>query len=66
MYEVVLAIFFVVNGEPMSHPDFPPYIMPDMLTCQERLAAAEEYFGGIEGFPEHEIGCYRKMEGSPT
>jgi hypothetical protein len=66
MYEVVLAIFFTVNGQPMSHSDFPPYVMPDMLTCQERLVEATEYFSSIPNFPPHEIGCYRKMEGSPT
>jgi hypothetical protein len=66
MFETVLAIFFIVNGEPTSHPDFPPYVMSNMLICQERLEEAEEYFSNIPGFPPHEIGCYRKVEGNPT
>jgi len=66
MTEIVLMIFFYVNGQWVTHPDFGPLPMDSMLVCQERLGQAREYFNGIETMPEFDLGCYRKMVGSPT
>jgi len=66
MVEIVLMIFFNINGQWVSHPDFGPMPQENMLACQERLDEAQDYFDGLEGFPEFQLGCYRKMVGSPT
>jgi hypothetical protein len=66
MIETILAVFFLVNGTPTTHPDFPPLVQPNMVICQERRANAQEYFDSLEGLPEAIVGCYRKTEGSPT
>jgi hypothetical protein len=65
MIETILAVFFLVNGTPTTHPDFPPLVQPNMVICQERRANAQEYFDSLEGrqkqsLPEAIVGCYRK------
>jgi len=66
MVEIVLMVFFNINGQWVSHPDFGPLPVDSMLVCQERLSVAQEYFDTLEDFPEFQLGCYRKMVGSPT
>ena len=66
MVEIVLMIFFNINGQYTSHPDFGPLPQENMLVCQERLVDAQEYFEGLAGFPEFTLGCYRRMTGTPS
>jgi len=67
MTEIVLMVFFLINGQPTSVEGFMPHPQPNMLVCQERAEQAQAYFDSLEGqLPEAIVGCYRKMEGSPT
>jgi hypothetical protein len=60
----ILAVFFLVNGTPTTHPDFPPLVQPNMVICQERRANAQEYFDSLDGgLPEADRWLLQKNGG---
>lgn len=63
MNEIVLMVFFAINGQWTPHPQFLPIPVDSMLVCEERRVAAQEYFDSQVGAPEAFVACYEQVDG---
>lgn len=61
MEQFLLVVFFLVNGQWVSHPEFMPLRVESMEVCEERMTRAQNYFDSVEGIPQADVNCYRQV-----
>jgi len=66
MNEIVLMVFFMIEGQWTPHPQFMPIQQPNMVICEERRETAQEYFDNQPEAPEAYVACYEQVDGPLT